>query len=152
MFLSNPIGNASKLSLKFKKWNCQENGDFWTKRLCRNSIKTFSKTYFGPTFFKWKKIVAGVTRYFYFFESYWKCLKIEFDVEKNKIVKKMEISEKIHFFQNSIKTFSHTYFGKIASSLTGYVFQIFLEVPKNWVWSRKTKLSSWNPIIMQSEL
>ena len=63
IFFKNPIGRASKLSLKLKKQNCQY-GDFRKKVFVQNSIKTFSHTYFGRIFFSHERKLPLVSRDF----------------------------------------------------------------------------------------
>ena len=121
-------------------------------------IKTLSHQYFGPMFILHERKLPLVSwDIFIFFKSYWKGIKIEFEVEKTKFSRIWRFQKKKCFFQNSIKTSSHTYFLPIFFHKKGnylwfhgiflFFFQILLEEPQNLVWSWKMKLCSWTPIL-----
>ena len=108
-------------------WRFQKKNSFFFQI----SIKTSSHTYFGPIFFSHERKLSLVSRdIFIFFQILLESPQNLVRSWKKKIVKNMEISDKNDFFQNSIKTASHTYFGpiffftwkKIAFSFTGYFY------------------------------
>ena len=84
IFFKNPIGRASKLSLKLKKRNCQEYEDLRKKRVFfyQNSIKTSSHTYFGPIFFTWKKIASSFRDIFFSSNPIGSASKLSWKLEK----------------------------------------------------------------------
>jgi hypothetical protein len=121
-------------------------------RFFQNLIRTAFHTYFGPIFISHERKLSLVSRdIFIFFKSFWKALKIGFEVEKTKLSRIWRFKKKTFCFQNSIKTASHTYFGPIFISHERKLslvsrdififFQILLEVPKIEFEVKKTKLS-----------
>ena len=65
-------------------------------------------------FLTWKKIASSFTWYFYFFQILLKrASKLSLKLKKLNCPKYGDFRKKMFFFQNSIKTSSHTYFGPI---------------------------------------